>query len=48
MNLMRNEYKYNTNFRKYVDKYCIDSGCDLEEAFKSEQVKQMFWKYTEI
>lgn len=48
MRLIQNEYKYNSNFRKYVDEYCRINHCTKEDAFKNEKVKSMFWKYTEI
>ena len=48
MNLMRNEYRYNSNFKKYVDEYCTKNGCTLEDAFQNEQVKRKFYMYTEV
>lgn len=48
MNLLQNEYKYNVNFRKYVDECCKKNGYTLEDALKDEQVKRMFWRYTEV
>lgn len=48
MNLIRNEYRYNSNFKQYVDEYCSKNGCTVDEAFKKEQVKRMFWRYTEV
>lgn len=48
MNLIHNEYKYNPNFKKYVDEYCAKNGCTLADAFNSEQIKHMFWRYTEV
>lgn len=47
-NLMKNEYQYNSNFRKYVDEYCNKNNCVVFEAFNNEQVKRMFWRYTEV
>lgn len=47
-NLIKNEYNYNTNFRNFVDEYCKNNGCSLEEAFNAEQVKGKFWMYTEV
>ena len=46
--LIKNEYKYNSNFKKYVDEYCTKNGCTPEDAFKDEQVKRIFWRYTEV
>lgn len=48
MNLMMNEYKYNSNFRKYVDEYCNKNKCSIEDALNDSHVKQMFWRYTEV
>lgn len=48
MKLIQNEYKYNTNFRKYVDEYCKINCCTKEDAFKDEKVKFMFLKYTDF
>ena len=48
MDLMRNEDRYNSNFKKYVDDYCAKNGCELEDAFKDKSVKQMFWRVTEL
>lgn len=48
MSLIYNEYKFNYNFKKYVDEYCKDKKCDLKDAFEDEQVKRMFWRYTEL
>ncbi len=48
MNLIKNEYRYNSNFRKYVDEYCNKHECTVEEAFNDAHVKQMFWRYTEV
>ncbi len=48
MELMKNEYRYNYNFKKYVDEYCANNECTLEDAFNDDQVKSMFWWYTEV
>lgn len=40
--LMKNEYQYNSNFRKYVDGYCHRNNCDVHEAFNKDKVKRMF------
>ena len=47
-NLMKNEYRYNSNFRKFVDEYCNNNRCTVDEAFCSEEIKKMFWIYTEL
>lgn len=46
--LMQNEYRYNPNFRQYVDEYCVSNQCTLEDAFNDEYVKRKFWMYTEV
>ena len=48
MNLIRNEYKYNANFRRFVDEYCEKKDCTLEDALNDEHVKRKFWMYTEV
>lgn len=48
MNLMRNEYKYNSSFRKYVDQYCDKNRCTVDDAFNNEDIKRMFWRFTEV
>lgn len=47
-NLMINEYRHNTKFRKIVDEYCNKNECTLEDAFKDDQIKNKFWMYTEV
>lgn len=46
--LIRNEYKYNSYFRKFVDEYCRKEKCTLEKAFNDEYVKRKFWMSTEV
>jgi hypothetical protein len=41
-NLMKNEYRYNSNFRKFVDEYCNNNRCTVDEAFCSEEIKKCF------
>lgn len=48
MNLIENEYRYNSSFRKFVDEYCKKHKCTLEDAFLDKYVRQMFWRYTEL
>ncbi len=48
INLIKNEYRYNSNFRKYVDEYCNKNRCTVDEAFTNENVKRMFWRYAEV
>lgn len=47
-NLMMNEYRHNTKFRKIVDEYCNKNECTLKDAFKDDQIKNKFWMYTEV
>lgn len=39
MNLMKNKYLYNSNFKKYVDEYCNKNAFTVDEAFNDQQVK---------
>lgn len=48
MNMIENEYKFNSDFKKYVDEYCENHECTLEDAFNDDDIKQIFWKYTEV
>lgn len=48
MDLIKNEYRYNSSFRKYVDEFCDKNGYTIDEAFNNEEVKRMFWWYTEV
>lgn len=48
MDLIKNEYKYNSNFKKYVDDYCKKNRCEVEDAFNDRSVKKMFWRFTEL
>lgn len=46
--MMKSEYKFNKNFRKYVDEYCEKNGCTKEDAFNKKDIRQMFWMHTDI
>ncbi len=46
--MLENEYRYNKNFRDYVDKYCKTYGYTVEEALTHELVRQAFLLYTEV
>lgn len=48
ISLIRNEYRYNSKFKKYVDEYCIKNECTIDEAFNNEEIKKIFWRYTEV
>lgn len=46
--LMKNEYNYNFNFRKYVDEYCNTHKCTTEEAFNAPKIRQIFLYFTDL
>ena len=48
MSNLENEYRYNKDFRKYVDKYCKQYNLTVEEALRQEIVKQVYLYYAEI
>lgn len=48
MNMIENEYRFNVNFRKFVDEYCDKNRITVEEAFNDAFVKHMFWRYTDV
>lgn len=48
MDLMKNEYRYNSNFRKFVDEYCKKNKLSIKEAFDKSDVRKMFWRYVEV
>lgn len=48
MELILNEYRHNSKFRKYVNEYCKKNKCTIKDALKTEKVKQRFWLYTEL
>lgn len=45
---LRNEYRHNSEFRIYVDKYCAQCGITLNEALKHELIRQAYLYYTEV
>lgn len=45
---MKNEYRYISKFKKYVDEYCNKNDCAVDKALKEERIKRMFWLYTEV
>ena len=47
-NLMKNEYQHNSNFRKYVDEYCNRNRYTVDKAFDNDNIKRVFWRYTEV
>lgn len=45
---MNNEYKYNRKFREHTDKYCVEHQCALDDAFKSDEIRSIYLKNTEV
>lgn len=43
-----NEYRHNSQFRRYVDRYCEQRGIALNEALKHELIRQAYLYYTEV
>lgn len=46
--MIQNDYKFNQQFREYVDKYCKKHGYTVDEALTHELVKQVHRYYTEV
>lgn len=40
---LRNEYRHNSKFRIYADKYCAQRGITLSEALKQFKYIQCFY-----
>ena len=45
---LRNEYRHNSEFRVYVDKYCKMHDITVEESLRHELVRQVYLYYTEV
>lgn len=45
---IKNEYKHNERFREYVDRYCKNHHCAVEEVLEHELIYQVCLMYTEI
>lgn len=45
---LHNEYRHNSKFRAYVDKYCTAHDIRVEEALQYEIVRQVYLYYTEV
>ena len=45
---MMNEYRFNTKFREYVDKYCKKHEITIDEAMEHKLIRQVYLDYTEI
>ena len=48
LNLIQNEYRYNTYFKRFVDEFCRTHDCTVEDALKDDQIRKKFWMYTEV
>ena len=46
--MMENEYRHNRCFREYVDRYCNEYGCTVEEALKHYPVRMAFLYLTDV
>ncbi len=44
----KNEYRFNSRFRRYVDEYRENMNITVEEALTHEIVKQVYLSYTEV
>ena len=44
---MEEFYNISADFKDYVDKYCIKTGCTVEEALKHELIKGVYEQYKE-
>lgn len=45
--MLEDEYKNNTDFREYVDRYCKCYGITVEKALTHELVRQVGLMYLE-
>ncbi len=45
---IKNEYRFNRRFRKYVDRYCAQHKIPVSEALRHEIVRQVCMSYTEV
>ena len=45
---IKNEYRFNSRFRKYVDRYCAQHKIPVSEALRHEIVRQVCMSYTEV
>lgn len=45
---VRNEYRHNSKFRQYVDKYSKHHGITVDEALTHELVRQVRLHCTEV
>lgn len=45
---IENEYKYNKDFRRYVDRYANDRNISIQEAFEHVLVRDVCRYYSEV
>ena len=45
---IENDYRWNKDFREYVDKYAEHHGITVKEALSHEDVRQSWRYYTEL
>lgn len=45
---LKNEYRHNNKFRRYVDNYAKNNHVTVEESLKHELVRQVYLYYTEV
>lgn len=48
IDILKNEYRHNNKFRRYVDRYAKNNHVTTEEALKHELVRQVYLSYTEV
>lgn len=45
---IKNEYRFNSRFKRYVDRYCASRGISVEEALTHKIVKRVCMSYTDL
>lgn len=45
---LENEYRYNQDFREYVDKHCKRYNLTVDEALSQAIVRQAYLYYAEV
>ena len=45
---MMNEYRFNSKFREYVDKYCNKHKISPEAAMEHQIIRLVYLVYTEV
>lgn len=45
---MMNEYRFNSKFREYVDKYCKKHQISPAAAMEHQIIRQVYLVYTEV